>query len=88
MTTKYRLIDNISLTEVDDELVLLNLETGSYYGLNHIGTELVNAIKCNIPIKQIILNLSEQYQIEADVVSTDIQQLIDQLLDQKLLAVE
>ncbi len=88
MTIQYRLIDNISLTEVDDELVLLNLENGSYYGLNHIGTELVNAIKCNISIKQVILNISEQYQIETDVVSIDIQQLIDQLLDQKLLTTE
>ena len=35
---------------LDGETIIINLETGSYYSLNHSGTALWDAIKQNIPV--------------------------------------
>ena len=83
--TNYRLNDRISVTQVEDELVLLNLNNGAYYGLNHIGLVLIRAIESQIPLEQAVQQTSERYQLEYSVVDDDFQQLINQLMEQSLL---
>lgn len=81
----YTIPENISVTEVEDELVLLNLETGSYFGLNHIGSRLIKGIQAEESLHQINSALADQYQLEYKQVCADMEQLIEQLLAQKLL---
>jgi len=83
--TQYQLATNISITEVDDEIVLLNLNNGAYYGLNHIGAHLIRAIQNHTPLNLLIRQIAEQHQMNYGVVDNDIDQLIVQLLEQRLL---
>jgi len=82
---KYQLKDNISLTEVEEEIVLLNLSTGSYFGLNHIGAMLIKAVKEQSPIAETVKQIAEQYQMDLQVVGTDIDELLLDLVDKQLL---
>ena len=83
--TQYQIGTNISLTEVEDEIVLLNLNNGAYYGLNHIGAHLIRAIENQMPLTQLIRQVAEQYQMDYMVVNRDIDQLIIELVEQSLL---
>jgi hypothetical protein len=65
--------------------VLLNLANGSYYGLNHIGANLIKAFEAHIPLESAVQQISEQYQMEYSVVDRDFAQLIMQLLEQNLI---
>jgi hypothetical protein len=85
MTKAYRLSEQISITEVDDEVVLLRLDTGAYYGLNSVGAQLVNGLKNERTLHQICTDISSQYQIPYKNVNEDLAELIEQLEDEQLL---
>ncbi|NND00424.1 MAG: PqqD family protein [Gammaproteobacteria bacterium] len=83
--TQYQLIDNISLTEVDNEMVLLNLSTGTYFGLNHVGAHLVRNLEKRVPIDQTVHEIAENYRMDYSIVNQDIERLLGQLLKQSLI---
>jgi hypothetical protein len=87
MLTKkvYTIPDHISVTEVEDEIVLLNLDTGSYYGLNHIGTRLIKGIQAKESMHQINSAVADKYQMKYKQVCGDVEELLKQLLEQNLL---
>lgn len=66
-------------------MVLLNLHSGSYYGLNNIGACFVRGLEKQVPVEQTISAIAEQFDVDSAVVNQDIQHLIEQLLEQKLL---
>jgi len=82
---KYQLANYVSLTEVDDEAVLLDLNTGAYYGLNHVGALLLAYIQNGKSIEIAKTEIAEQYQTAHTTVERDITILIEQLLEQKLI---
>ena len=83
--TTYTLIEDVLLTEVDDEVVLLNLASGAYFGLNHVGAQLIKGLQQNLSVEQSIQQISEHYQMDRSVVDADIRSLVDQLLANQLL---
>lgn len=85
MTHKYRLAEQLSITEVDDEVVLLKLDTGLYYGLNQIGAQFITGIQQSHSVHQICSTIAEQYQMPYHAVNGDLDELISQLLDQQLI---
>ena len=82
---KYQLADHVSLTEVDDEVVLLDLNTGTYYGLNHVGALLLAHFQDSKSLEFASAAIAKQYQTPHATVSQDIALLLEQLLEQKLL---
>jgi hypothetical protein len=84
-TCEYTLRENISLTEVDDEVVLLDLSNGAYYGLNQVGADLLKALQNKQPLCQTIRQISEHYQMDSAQVKIDIDELLQELLVNNLL---
>lgn len=84
---KYKLAEHISLTELDDEAVLLDLNVGAYYGLNHVGTRFINALQAQQPAEQAINDIAMDYQNIGSDVRQDLKELLSQLLDQKLIVI-
>jgi hypothetical protein len=82
---KYQLADHVSLTEVDDEAVLLDLNSGAYYGLNHVGALLINYLQDQKTPEFASTAIAEQYQTPHITVARDIELLVQQLLEQKLI---
>lgn len=85
---KYRLAEHVSLTEVDDGAILLNVALGHYYGLNHIGVHFLRLIQNNKTEHQAITEIAKHYQIKTDEVESDIKELITSLIEQKLINAE
>lgn len=70
--------------EVDGEMVLLNLNTEQYYGLDAVGTEVVNRLT-RLPMAQAIDELCRLYEVEPAILRADVARLIDELLESGLL---
>lgn len=74
--------------ELGGEAVLLNLETGKYYGLDEVGTRmwmLVVEHGCLEPAYQALL---QEYDVEPERLAQDLVQLVDQLISHGLLRLE
>ena len=81
---KYRLAEHVTLTEVDNEVVLLDLNAGQYFGLNHVGARFLKQLGNDK--QEVIANLAKYYQTDQTQVESDINELMDSLIEQKLVA--
>ncbi|MBL4673858.1 MAG: PqqD family protein [Arenicella sp.] len=82
---KYQLADHVSFTEVDDEAVLLDLNSGAYYGLNHVGAMLMSYLQDQKTPEFASTAIAKQYLTPHITVARDIELLVQQLLEQKLI---
>ena len=82
---KYQLANHVSFTEVDDEAVLLDLNSGAYFGLNHVGALLLTHLQNKQSIEFAQQQIAAKYQISDTIVEQDIEALLAQLLEQKLI---
>lgn len=87
MPTYYQLPETISFTNLDDEAVLLDLRTGSYFGLNHVGVKLINYLESGKSSQQAIIELAEYYGAELGVIESDVSKLINEMIERTLLIV-
>jgi trimethylamine:corrinoid methyltransferase-like protein len=69
---------------VDDEVVLLNLDSGHYYSLNESGRRVWELLDGENTIPDIINTICEEFDVEQQEAAKDINTLIDELLKEKL----
>lgn len=62
---------------ISDEAVVLNLESGHYYGLNKTGSIIWQLLALNKTPKEIALKIAEKYEISPKVVSSDVNSAIE-----------
>jgi len=81
----FKLADNVSFTELDGEAVLLNLNTGAYFGLNHVGAKLVNLLQTDHSVATAVEKISIEYGVSTEIAKNDIDALIKDMSSQGLL---
>lgn len=84
---KVSIPDSVLSTELHDEGVLLNLETGEYFGLDGVGMEMWKVLRANGDVGAARAALLEQYDVAEDVLAKDLDELIAKLAARKLLVV-
>jgi len=84
---KVSIPDSVLSTELHDEGVLLNLETGEYFGLDGVGMEMWKVLRANGDVDAARAALLEQYDVAEDVLAKDLDELIAKLAERKLLLV-
>ncbi|RBP48284.1 PqqD family protein [Arenicella xantha] len=82
---KYQLAANISLTQVDDESVLLDLDAGTYFGLNAVGTSFLQLLEAKSSFPEAVSTVQSQYDAPAEQVQHDLTELLTTLVDQGLI---
>ena len=71
--------------ELDGETVLVNLDTGMYFGLDEVGTVIWNHIQEGVAVEDIPGKLTEAFEVEEDVARTDLEALIGELRENGLV---
>ena len=84
---KVSIPDSVLSTELHDEGVLLNLETGEYFGLDGVGMEMWKVLRASGDVGAARAALLEQYDVAEDVLAKDLDELIAKLAERKLLLV-
>jgi hypothetical protein len=73
--------------DLEDEVVILGLKDGVYYGLNPVGAFIWNLIQNPITVKEIKEAILDEYDVEEDVCETDLLELLTNLMDKNLIEV-
>ena len=76
---------NITWRVVDGEALILDLNTGFYFSLNPVATEIWEALQSGAEIPRILQTVSSKYRIEARVVERDLHELMTDLRSCRLL---
>jgi hypothetical protein len=78
--------DQIS-SSLGDEAVILQLESGTYYGLNEVGARVWQLICESTSVQQIRDALLAEYDVEAGRCEQDLLSLLQKLADESLIEV-
>ncbi len=76
--------DGVLVQHVGDELVLLDLRTEQYYGLDRIGADMVTRL-IRSPESRAVESLCRDYDVDAGVLAEDMARLVGDLLTAGLL---
>ena len=69
------------------EIVLLDFGRGEYFGLDEIGALAWSRIEAGDPLGAIVDRIVERYDVARDVALRDLVDLVQELLEQELVAV-
>lgn len=75
----------IVFEKFDDETVLINLESGNYYGLMGVSKTIFELIEAGADKQKIITFLSESYKIEYAKIEEEIIEFIDLLISEEIV---
>lgn len=89
LTLAFRAIpdDAVVARELEGETVLLNLDTGIYFGLDVIGTRIWRLIGAGESLDRVLAALLAEYDVDAAPLERDLLDFIDQLQGRGLVTV-
>lgn len=70
--------------EMDGEAVILDLESGTYFGLNTVGTRMWQLIEEHVRLRPVVEALEREYDAAPDVLERDLIELVSRLVDRRL----
>lgn len=77
--------DEVIFQPLHDEMVLLNMKTQEYFGLDDVGAEMWNLLVQHGDVEQVAAILTERYDVDRETLRRDLVALIGRLLEAGLL---
>lgn len=77
--------DNVMVSDLDDEKVLMDIENGYYFSLNESATEIVELLMNGTDTNKTASIISSKYNVDIETIKTDINELIEQLKIKNLI---
>ncbi|HEY9644108.1 MAG TPA: PqqD family peptide modification chaperone [Coleofasciculaceae cyanobacterium] len=74
-------------SDLAGEAVILNLQSGTYYGLNAVGASIWSLIQSPTAIDQIRDALLQEYDVEPEVCDRDLHQILEDLYSVGLIEI-
>lgn len=82
---QFRVSDAVVAAELGDEAVLLNVETGLYFGLGEAEVIVWHMLGDGASEDEIIGRLLDTYEVDASQLRVDLTQFLETLLERNLL---
>jgi hypothetical protein len=70
---------------MDGEAILINLSSGTYYSMDKTASFIWSLISLQYDSEEIINKVSEIYNVNADKIKKDIEDLIENLINEKII---
>lgn len=77
--------DGVLISQLQEESVILNLESERYFGLDDVGTRFLTVLTTSESIEAAHQKLCDEYEIDPQVLRQDLLDLTEKLIDQGLL---
>ena len=77
----------VMFQQLQEEAVLLNLDSGLYFGLDPIGTRIWNLLAQGQSLPQIVSTIMAEYEVDIEQCTSDLLKLLGDLEAQGLVAV-
>jgi len=71
--------DNVVSRDLEGEAVILNLKSGTYFGLNEVGTRIWALIPEHRSLRKVFEALKKEYEVSPEALENDLLELVDQL---------
>ena len=82
-----RIPDDVLISNVQEESVILNLDSERYFGLDDVGTRFLSVLTSSDSIDAAYKSLLSEYQVDRDVLRHDLIALIENLIEQGIVQI-
>ncbi|HKY26601.1 MAG TPA: PqqD family protein [Pyrinomonadaceae bacterium] len=79
--------DDILISTLQSESVILNLNSESYFGLDEVGTHILSVLSTSNSIQAAYDVLLDEYEVDAEVLRHDLASLIERLAEQGVVVI-
>jgi len=77
--------DDVLISQLQEESVILNLDSERYYGLDDVGTRFLSVLTSSESVEAAYERLRNEYDVDPQTLRSDLLALVENLLDQRLL---
>jgi coenzyme PQQ synthesis protein D (PqqD) len=77
--------DDVLISRLQEESVILNLDSERYFGLDEIGTRFLSVLTTSDSIEVAYQRLSDEYHVDGNVLRQDLLELVENLINQGIL---
>ena len=84
---RVRVPDDVLISRLQEESVILNLDSERYFGLDDVGTRFLSVLTTADSIEAAYQSLAEEYDVDREVLREDLEALIQSLLQQGIIEV-
>lgn len=75
----------VVLETVDEETIIVNLDSGSYYDLNHSGGRVLAALSDGADVEGAIATVAESYGVGRDEIGDSVRELVGRLAEEGIV---
>lgn len=79
---------NLLATDLDDETVLMSIESGMYFGMEKTARRIWEILESPCTVSDMIDRLSEEYHMPHDVCASDLIPFLQELCEEGLVVAE
>lgn len=84
---RVRVPDDVLISNLQEESVILNLDSERYYGLDDVGTRFLSALNTADSIEAAYEKLSQEYDVNEEVLRKDLLTLVENLVAQGIMQI-
>ena len=77
--------DNVLFSELDTEIVMMDIQQGNYYGLEEPATRIWELAEKPVPVSEICNALQNEYEIEAPQCETEVIAFVQELESREVI---
>jgi hypothetical protein len=85
---RVRVPDDVLISNLQEESVILNLNSERYFGLDNVGTRMFSVLTNSDSIETAYRSLAREYDVDQNVLRQDLIGLIENLLQQGLITIQ
>jgi hypothetical protein len=80
--------EDVMFSEVDGESVIMHMQSGRYFGLNSVSTDIWNHLENKVSFSELIEFLMKEYEVNKEQCTNETRNIINALLKLKFLAIQ
>lgn len=84
---RVRVPDDVLISRLQEESVILNLDSERYYGLDDIGTRMLSVLSTSESIEAAYESLRDEYDVDSQVLKEDLLALVENLHEKGIVEV-
>jgi coenzyme PQQ synthesis protein D (PqqD) len=88
LDSSVRVAEDVVFRELDGEAVLLNLQSGVYFGLDPVGTRIWQLCQEHGSIRAVWQALQGEFDASPDILRSDLLELLDELSAEGLVTIQ
>ena len=86
-TARVKVPEDVLISGLQSESVILNLDSERYFGLDEVGTRMMSVLTSADSIQAAYETLLEEYDVESEVLRMDLISIIEQMIEKGLVEI-